>query len=394
MEIPKNIQTEKRTSSKTHGWDMNEDIDNGNFRVTNVTDENIPFGLSSSSSPKTSESVDWPQEFQKFCERQRWNTKEEKGDGFDRGGEMSSRNGFGRHRGRSEVEEEAAKERAAVKELERKRPRSERNRFEESSEESEDESEWRNLERRRLNVDEDANDLDPEHEKKMDEDEMEELDGIPSKGYSDWERMRKMTDFSQEAVNTRDILREHLGPLKEFDPLANLISSERKEQIRKRMDDEEQFYPTIGMVEKPLVTGIRVMQDRDTRLYREIIDWKETYQMIMGVLHQVVNADQDAACTGCLEMIDIITDKMSNVNLERLSVRTSRKVADMIRNAGEDPVMRKSYKEITGKQAQVEQQLTQLTKEKYNRGRNDRLRSGRRTRRAWGIPTRSRGTAR
>jgi hypothetical protein len=86
----------------------------------------------------------------------------------------------------------------------------------------------------------------------------------------------------------------------------------------------------------------------------------------------------------------VISDKASNVNLDRLSIRSSRRVVEMIRHAGAESIMRKSFDKITSEKAQQEQQLEALSRNRFFRGRNESLRR-RSTRRGWGNLARPNG---
>jgi hypothetical protein len=92
-------------------------------------------------------------------------------------------------------------------------------------------------------------------------------------------------EFTDDEKDTRHVIRQHVGGLTKFDPLANLLSAERKTALKRKAEGGRPFYPVIGETEKPMMTGVKSMQDRDARLYKEMEECCTLCLMQMQVLH-------------------------------------------------------------------------------------------------------------
>jgi hypothetical protein len=205
-------------------------------------------------------------------------------------------------------------------------------------------------------------------------------------------RKKSKRSLSREGRRTHRVLKHYWGSVEGHDALAALMSVEEKQKLNEAAKSQEAFFHKLKKFEEPLRSQTKTVRESDTRLFRELSDMKLMYHKQMGVLNDIVNYKWRSARQGCLKLLDLEADSMSNTNLLRLSLRSSRGVTDLIREEDTEATMRDTYEKVTQKHARQQKQLRTLGTQRFFRGgRRPRAHSGHR-RKQLHPPWRSGGT--
>jgi hypothetical protein len=195
--------------------------------------------------------------------------------------------------------------------------------------------------------------------------------------------VRKERKYTEEEKETRLVLTEHFGDLTKLDPLTYELKKETKDEITREAVMPDPFYPKIGPVERPMKLPKPFDKEKEKIMPKQMTDVRLMYDLQMATLHHIINGRQDEACDSCLRQIDITLDRASNCNLERYSLRASPQVVESIRHAGEEPVVRDSYRKVTEALAKEDNDLRVITQRKFFPQRTTRLRGWKTRRPGW-----------
>jgi hypothetical protein len=199
---------------------------------------------------------------------------------------------------------------------------------------------------------------------------------------------KKKRSLSADGSRSRKVLRRHWGTVNHHDPLGALMEPKERDKITTSLKGVEPFYRKLEEFEKPLHSPARFIREADARLHKDLLEMRVVYDKEMELLNDVVNSKWKRARTGCLQLLDLTIDRLTNINLERYAFRGAKKVSEEYRSGHTEPTTRPSYEEVSKRLATQSKQLRNIKEDQFfPGGRRPRSKAGRRRRRhkpPWG----------
>jgi hypothetical protein len=208
-----------------------------------------------------------------------------------------------------------------------------------------------------------------------DDDEEDEVDNHPLQPTSS-------VPCSAKGKKAREIMTDHFGDLNKFQPMTHVLPKTKRDDIIKAVQATEAFYPPVREIERPFNFTKWNDKEKERKLYKQVCDMKQMYQLEMALVYHIANGDQELACKRAMQLVDVTLDTAANVNLERLALRSGATVVDYIRHVGEEPVYQQRYKDITSEKAKEARDL-QTVAEVHSFQNKQRLRQWGPMRRGW-----------
>jgi hypothetical protein len=127
------------------------------------------------------------------------------------------------------------------------------------------------------------------------------------------------------------------------------MTDKQKYHVQKEERKAEPFFRHLKPIEKPMALRSRALRDTDIRLFHDLTDMSLQYEQGMGLMNDIVNYNWPRARKRCVQQLDLIMDRMTNTNLERLALVKGKAMIEEVKADETESTMRPSYEKATKK---------------------------------------------